>query len=154
MKIYDAKGTNEPFPIGIIVSRFNQDVTKLLLDGAVKRLKELGFNDEDISIAWVPGAVEIPIAAQRMAQWGTQEALICLGAVIQGETDHHLYVSQQVSQGCQHVSLQNDIPILFGVLTTKTEEQANERAGGKHGNKGAETVDAAVETVALLRLLQ
>jgi 6,7-dimethyl-8-ribityllumazine synthase len=147
----DLKDSKSQFPLGLIVSRFNSEVTKLLLDGALKRLKELGFQESQIHIVWVPGAIEIPIVAQRVAQLGTFEAIICLGAVIRGETDHYKYVCQQVSAGCQHVALQNDIPVIFGILTTDNESQAKERAGGKEGNKGRDAVDAAVETVNVLR---
>jgi 6,7-dimethyl-8-ribityllumazine synthase len=153
MKTFDAKGSQAAFSVGLVVSRFNEEITQRLLTGALARLKERGFPEEDIHVAHVPGAIEIPLTAQRMAQWGTLEAIICLGAVIRGETDHYDYVCQQVSQGCQHVSLQNDLPVLFGVLTTNDESQAKERSGGKQGNKGADCVDAAIEMVALLEQL-
>ncbi len=152
MRIIDGKlGDKESFPIGIVVSRFNHDITKGLLDGTVARLKELGFPEDDITIAWVPGAIEIPIAAQRLAQLGTYDAIICLGAVVRGETTHYDYVCNQVSEGCQHVALQNDIPVVFGVLTTENEEQARDRIGGKEGHKGREAADTAVDIVAVLR---
>ena len=139
------------FPIGIVVSRFNREITDKLLGGALSRLRERDFLDSDITVVSVPGAIEIPIAAQRLAQLGTLSAIIALGAVIQGETLHFDYVCEQVSQGCSHVSLQNDIPVIFGVLTTHTEEEALERAGGKYGHKGIEAVDTAVDIVSVLR---
>ena len=151
MKIVEGKDAKMTFSIAIVVSRFNFDVTKTLLSGAKDRLKELGFTDNQITVCWVPGAIEIPLAAQRLAQLGNFEALVALGAVIRGETDHYDYVCQQVSYGCQRVALQNDIPVIFGVLTTAKEEQAVERSGGKHGHKGREAIDAAVEMAAILR---
>lgn len=144
---------NIHFKVGIVVSRFNQEITQALLDGALRRLNELGFSDSEITVMWVPGAFEIPLAAQRLAQEGVCEAIIALGAVIKGETDHYTYVCQQVSQGCQTVSLQNDMPVLFGVLTTNTEDQAKARAGGLEGNKGADCADAAVKMVSALKQL-
>jgi 6,7-dimethyl-8-ribityllumazine synthase len=153
MKIIDAKDSKGRFMIGLVVSRFNKEITQLLLDGATKRLKELGFSEQDITVLWVPGAVEIPIGAQRLAQLGVYDAVVCLGAVIKGGTDHYTYVCQQVSYGCQQVALQNDLPVLFGVLTTENEEQARARAGGAEGNKGGEAIDAAVEIVGALKQL-
>lgn len=151
MKIIDAKDSKTQFSIGIVVSRFNHAITKLLLDGALQRLKELGFSDGQVTVVWVPGAIEIPLAAQRLAQLGVYEAILCLGAVIRGETDHYDYICKQVSSGCQTVALQNDIPLIFGVLTTQNEAQAKERAGGSQGHRGRESVDVAVEMAAALR---
>lgn len=151
MKIIDARQKSLTFNVAVVVSRFNDNITQKLLDGCLKRLKEKQFSDNQITVVWVPGAVEIPIAAQRLSQQGTFDAIIALGAVIRGDTSHYDYVCEQVSQGCQHVSLQNDLPVLFGVLTTENEAQALDRAGGAHGNKGADAVDAAMETVCVLR---
>lgn len=151
MKIIDAKDSQIQFPVAVVVSRFNLEITQRLLDGCVGRLKERGFSESQITVMWVPGAVEIPLAAQRLSQLGLFEAVICLGAVIRGDTDHYTYVCEQVSDGCQQVALQNDVPIIFGVLTTENEEQAVDRCGGKSGHKGEEAVDAAVEIVAALR---
>jgi 6,7-dimethyl-8-ribityllumazine synthase len=153
MKIIDSKDSKLQFPVAVVVSRFNREVTELLLNGCTSRLKEQGFNDSQITVVWVPGAVEIPLAAQRLAQLGIFDAVICLGAVIRGDTDHYTYVCEQVSNGCQHVALQNDLPIIFGVLTTDTEEQAMDRCGGKHGHKGSDSADAAIEMVSTLRQL-
>jgi 6,7-dimethyl-8-ribityllumazine synthase len=151
MTIIDEKNAALQFPVAVVVSRFNEEITLALLDGALTRLRERRFGEDQITVVWVPGAVEIPLAAQKLAQMGKYDAIIALGSVIRGDTDHYDYVCQQVSQGCQHVSLQNDLPVLFGVLTTNDEAQAKARAGGEHGNKGRDAVDAAVETVALLR---
>jgi 6,7-dimethyl-8-ribityllumazine synthase len=137
--------------IGIIVSRFNQDITEQLLTGALSHLKQQGVADSAITLLRVPGAVEIPIAAQHLAKSGKYAAIICLGAVIQGDTDHHLYVNEQVSQGCQQVMLKYDLPVIFGILTTHTEEQAWQRAGGTHGHKGQEAAEVALEMIALLQ---
>ena len=138
------------FNIAVIVSRFNEEITQKLLQGALSRLSELGFTPEQIKVVSVPGAIEIPLTAQRLAKTKKYEAMICLGAVIQGETKHFDYVCQQVSHGCQHVSLTHDIPVIFGVLTTDTEEQAYDRVGGKHGHKGREAADVAYELVQTL----
>ncbi len=155
MKVIDAKNSakdgRSPFNVAIVVSRFNSEVTEKLFAGAKGRLKELGFGADEVTACYVPGAIEIPLAAQRLAQIGVYDAIICLGAVIRGETGHYDYVCEQVSQGCQHVALQNDLPVVFGVLTTDNEAQAMERAGGSHGNKGIDAVDTAVEMVAVLR---
>ncbi len=141
----------KPFPIAVVVSRFNEEITSGLLEGAVARLRELEFEDSQVTIVKVPGAVEIPLVAQRLAQLGSFDAIVCLGAVIRGETTHYDYVCEQVSQGCQHAALQNDLPVIFGILTTENEEQARDRIGGKHGHKGRDAVDAAVEMVSVLR---
>lgn len=139
------------FNIGVVVSRFNEEVTQKLLDGANQRLEELGFDSEQITVVWVPGAIEIPLTAQRLARSGQFEAIICLGAVILGETKHFDYVCQQVSYGCQQVALTQDIPVIFGVLTTDTEEQAFARAGGEQGHVGRSAVDTAFQMISTLR---
>lgn len=145
---HDIKGQ---FNIAIVISRFNEKVTNALYDGTVQRLKELEFSDEQITAVWVPGAVEVPITAQRLAKQECFEAIICLGAVIRGETDHYDYVCQIVSDGCLQVSLNADIPVIFGVLTTENEAQALDRCGGQHGHKGRYCADAAFEMVSVLR---
>lgn len=150
MQVLNVQNVPGCFNIAIVISRFNQDVTKKLHEGALKRLKELGFSDDRITLAWVPGAVEIPITAQRFASSGKFEAIVCLGAVIYGETKHFDYVCQQVSQGCQTVALKHDIPVIFGVLTTNTLEQALDRVGGKKGNMGEEAINTAYEMVSIL----
>jgi len=151
MNIITPQKIKEHFNIGIVVSRFNSEITEALLDGALKRLKELEFVNEHITVVWVPGAVEIPLMAQQLVKTDTYEAVICLGAVIRGETSHYDYVCQQVSHGCQKVALENQIPVIFGILTTETEEQALDRVGGKHGHKGEDAVNAAMEMVSVLR---
>lgn len=134
----------------IIVSRFNQEVTDRLLDGALARLAEKKVQKDQITIINVPGAVEIPLAAQLIAKKGDYSAIICLGAVIRGETNHYDYVCQQVSLGCQRVMLDHSIPVIFGVLTTDNDIQALDRVGGSHGHKGKDAVDAAIEMVSIV----
>jgi 6,7-dimethyl-8-ribityllumazine synthase len=151
MKIVDCKDAKSSFAVALVCSRFNGEITKSLLEGCVARLKEAGFSENQITVMWVPGAIEIPIAAQRLAQQGVFEAVICLGAVIRGETDHYDYVCDQVSQGCQHVALQNDIPVVFGVLTTRDEAQARARSSTKENHKGREAAESVIEIVSALR---
>lgn len=139
--------------IAIAVSIFNEDITTALLEGALSRLSELGVDKKNIEVVKVPGAIELPLTAKLMAQSQKYQAIICLGAVIRGETDHFDYVCQQVSNGCQNVMLSYNLPIIFGVLTTKNVRQALDRVGGKHGHKGREAADAAItmiNTVAML----
>jgi 6,7-dimethyl-8-ribityllumazine synthase len=150
MKVLNVQNVPGCFNIAIVVSRFNQDITQKLHDGALQRLKELGFPDDRITVAWVPGAVEIPITAKRFALTGEYEAIICLGAVIYGETKHFEYVCQQVTHGCQTVALSHDIPVIFGVLTTDNMAQAQDRVGGKKGHMGIEAANAAYEMVSVL----
>lgn len=142
------------FPVAIVVAKFNEKVTGLLWNAAVERLRILAFSEEQITVVKVPGAIEIPITAQRLANTGLYEAIICLGAVIHGETDHYDYVCNQVSEGCQRVALDQDIPVIFGVLTTQSEEQALARALHDGRNIGREAVDTAVEMVAVLRKVE
>lgn len=141
----------QTYNIAIVVSRFNPDITEKLLKGALDRLKELGFQNDQITTIRVPGAVEIPITTQRLAQTEKFAAIICLGAVIFGETRHFDYVCQHVSQGCLQVSLTHNIPVLFGVLTTDNIEQAHERAGGSKGNMGRYAADSAYELISVLQ---
>jgi len=153
MRRFNAKEKKVTFPVALVVSRFNEEVTSKLIEGAHARLQELGFDEGQITVVDVPGAVEIPLALQRLAGLKEFDALIALGAVIRGETSHYDYVCNLVSQGCQEISLQFKLPVIFGVLTTENEEQAFDRCGGKHGHKGKDAVDAACEMVALLRAL-
>ncbi|WP_272482619.1 6,7-dimethyl-8-ribityllumazine synthase [Legionella israelensis] len=141
---------NTSFPIAVIVSRFNQPVTEALKQGALQRLSEKGIHSEDIILIEVPGAVEIPLVAKKLAQQNEIKAIIALGAVIRGETSHYDYVCSQVSEGCQRVMLDYEIPVIFGILTTENEEQAQERAGGIHGHKGVDAVDCALEMVSIM----
>ena len=138
------------YKLAIVASRFNEEVTQRLLDGAIARLKELNFEDEKVNIVSVPGAIEIPVVAQRLARTKDYAAIICLGAVIRGETTHYDYVCDQVSMGCQRVAIDESLPVVFGVLTTENEEQAFERLGGSHGHKGRDAVDTAIEMVSVL----
>jgi 6,7-dimethyl-8-ribityllumazine synthase len=153
MRRFNAKDKKVTFPVALVVSRFNEEVTSKLLEGAHARLQELGFDEGQITVVDGPGAVEIPLALQRLAGLKEFDALIALGAVIRGETSHYDYVCNLVSQGCQEISLQFKLPVIFGVLTTENDEQAFDRCGGKHGHKGKDAVDAACEMVALLRSL-
>lgn len=137
--------------IAVVTSRFNEEITQKLLEGARRRLVECHIPESNCLFITVPGAVEIPLAVQRIAHLAKYDAIIALGAVIRGETTHYDYVCQQVSQGCQRVMLENDVPVIFGVLTTENEEQALDRLGGKHGHKGADAVNAAIETVRALK---
>jgi len=137
----------------IIVSRFNQSITDKLLQGALSRLIEVNISRENIHIINVPGAVEIPLTAQLLAKTQQYAAIICLGAVIRGDTDHYDYVCQQVSQGCQKVMLDAEIPVIFGVLTTNNIEQAEDRVGGREGHKGIEAADAAIAMVKIVEAL-
>ena len=140
--------------IAIVVSLFNESVTQPLLDGALARLEELGVDTATVPIARVPGSIEIPLIAQQYARNGQFEAVICLGAVIRGETSHYDYVCQQVSNGCQQVALRHNIPIIFGVLTTENRAQALDRVGGGRGHKGRDAVDAAVDMIRVMRELK
>jgi len=137
----------------IVVARWNESITSKLLEGAVSALVENGVADEAIDVAWVPGSFEIPLVAQRMADSGAYSAVICLGAVIRGETSHDLHINRAVSLAISQIALTANVPVLFGVLTCETMEQAIERAGGKAGNKGAECAEAAIHMVGLLRNL-
>lgn len=151
MCVIDYQETRLQFPIAIVVSRFNHEHTRVLLDGTLSRLQELDFAQNQITVVWVPGAVEIPIVCNRLAKSGNHDAIIALGVVIRGETDHYDYVCRQVSQGCQRVSLKHEVPVIFGVLTTHDDAQTRDRLGGAHGHKGKYCADAAVEMVAVMR---
>jgi 6,7-dimethyl-8-ribityllumazine synthase len=147
--VFDGQGLR----VAIVAARFNEAVTQRLLDGAVDCLRRQGVADEDISIARVPGALEIPLAAQRLAQSGEVDAVVCVGAVIRGATPHFEYVATQAAAGVTAAALATGVPITFGVLTTDDRDQADERAGGKLGNKGFEAAQAALEMANLLAVL-
>ena len=151
MKIYEGELVSEGIRVGIVAARFNEFIVSKLLSGCEDGLLRHGVRSEDIAVAWVPGAFEIPLAAQAMAKSGKYDAVITLGAVIRGATSHYDYVCAEVSKGVANVSLNTGVPVLFGVLTTDTIEQAIERAGTKAGNKGAECAQGAIEMVNLLR---
>ncbi|EDU35982.1 6,7-dimethyl-8-ribityllumazine synthase [Clostridium sporogenes] len=153
MKIYEGKLTAEGLKVGIVVSRFNEFITSKLLAGSIDCLKRHGAKEDNIEICWVPGAFEIPVIAKKMASKGKYDAVICLGAVIRGATPHFDYVSSEVSKGVAHVSLDKEVPVIFGVLTTDTIEQAIERAGTKAGNKGYDAAMSAIEMSNLIKIL-
>ena len=144
---YDGKDLR----IAIVVSRFNSPVTEKLLDGALDGLSSNRVKDEDITVAWVPGSFEIPAVAQTLADCGEFDAIICLGAVIKHETDHYIHVATKTANGIAAVSIETGVPTIFGVLTTDTELQAIERAGGKEGNRVHDASLAAIETANLIR---
>jgi len=146
----DAKGLT----FGIVVGRFNSFIAERLLDGALDGLVRHGADDSKIDVLRVPGAFEIPLAAKKMAELKKYDAIICLGAVIRGSTPHFDYVASEVSKGVAHVSLDSGVPVIFGVLTTDTIEQAVERAGTKSGNKGFDAAVTAIETANVFRVLK
>lgn len=139
--------------IGIVAGRFNEFITSKLLSGAQDALVRHDVKDDNIDVAWVPGAFEIPLIADMMAKSGKYDAVICLGAVIRGNTSHYDYVCSEVSKGIAHVSLESGIPVMFGVVTTENIEQAIERAGTKAGNKGFDVAVGAIEMINLIKNL-
>ena len=153
MRTFEGKQVAEKIRVGIVAARFNEFITSKLLGGAIDGLVRHNVNEDDIDVAWVPGAFEIPLIAKKMAFSGKYDAVIALGAVIRGSTSHYDYVCSEVSKGIANVSLQADIPVMFGVLTTENIEQAIERAGSKAGNKGFECAAGAIEMVNLIREL-
>ncbi len=152
-KILEGKLLAEGRKFGIVVSRFNDFISDRLLGGAIDALIRSGANDADIEIAKVPGCFEIPLLAKKMAKKGCYNAVICLGAVIRGSTPHFEYVSAEVSKGIAHVSMESEIPVIFGIITTDTIEQAIERAGTKAGNKGWSAAITAVEMANLIEIV-
>lgn len=151
MKTLEGKLTVGEMRIGIVAARFNEFITSKLLGGAMDGLRRHGVAEDDIHVAWVPGAFEIPLIASKMAKSGRYDAVICLGSVIRGSTSHYDYVCNEVSKGIAAVSLESGIPVMFGVLTTENIEQAIERAGTKAGNKGYDCALGAIEMVNLIR---
>lgn len=154
MKVFEGKLVSKEIRVGIVAARFNEFITSKLVGGALDGLKRHDVPEEHVDVAWVPGAFEIPLIASKMAKSGKYDAVICLGAVIRGATSHYDYVCSEVSKGIAGVSLSSDIPVMFGVLTTDTIEQAIERAGCKAGNKGFECATGAIEMVNLIRELE
>ena len=136
--------------VAVVVARFNEIVTRKLLEGALEGLRVHGVDDEDVDVGWVPGAFELPVVARRLAASWTYDAVICLGAVIRGETSHFDHVAGQAALGIRTAAEDTGVPVIFGVLTTDTLEQAIDRAGGKHGNKGWDAAMAALETASVL----
>ena len=153
MNVLEGKLVAEGMKIGIVCARFNEFITSKLLGGAMDALVRHGVADSYVDVAWVPGAFEIPLAAQKMAATGKYDAILCLGAVIKGSTSHYDYVCAEVSKGIATVSLSSGLPVLFGVLTTDNIEQAIERAGTKAGNKGYDVAVSAIEMVNLFKNL-
>lgn len=153
MKTIEGKLLAQDLKVGIVAGRFNEFITSKLLSGAVDCLVRHGAREDDITVSWVPGAFEIPLIAQQMVKKGQYDAVICLGAVIRGATPHFDYVSNEVTKGVAQVGLNNDLPVIFGVLTVDTIEQAIERAGTKAGNKGWEAALTAIEMANLIKAL-
>ncbi|MFT4145967.1 MAG: 6,7-dimethyl-8-ribityllumazine synthase [Mobilitalea sp.] len=154
MKTYEGKLVSRDIKIGIVAARFNEFITSKLLGGALDALVRHEVKEENIEVAWVPGAFEIPLIASKMAKSNKYDAIICLGAVIRGSTTHYDYVCSEVSKGIAHISLNSDIPVMFGVLTTENIEQAIERAGSKAGNKGFDCAVGAIEMINLIREIE
>ena len=154
MRTLEGKVVAREIKVGIVAARFNEFIVSKLVAGARDGLLRHDVKDEDIDLAWVPGAFEIPLIASKMAKSGKFDAVICLGAVIRGATSHYDYVCSEVSKGIASVSLTSDIPVMFGVLTTDNIEQAIERAGTKAGNKGYDCALGAIEMVNLVRQLE
>ena len=154
MKVFEGKVVSENIKIGVVAARFNEFIVSKLVGGALDGLKRHGVDENDVEIAWVPGAFEIPLIAKKMAECGKYDAVICLGAVIRGSTSHYDYVCNEVSKGIATVSMNAGIPVMFGILTTDNIEQAIERAGTKAGNKGYDCALGAIEMVNLIREIE
>ena len=154
MNVFEGKVVSEGMKVGIVAARFNEFIVSKLVAGAQDALVRHDVKEEDIDLAWVPGAFEIPLIAFKMAKSGKYDAVICVGAVIRGNTSHYDYVCNEVSKGIASVSLETGVPVLFGVLTTENIEQAIERAGTKAGNKGYDCALSAIEMVNLIKELE
>jgi len=150
-RVFEGQLTAGGLRFGVVVSRFNEFISRKLLDGAMDALVRHGADAGQIDVVWVPGSFEIPTAARRLAESGRYAAVICVGAVIRGATPHFQYIAAEVAKGVAQVALTGTVPVTFGILTTDTIEQAIERAGTKAGNKGADAAVAAIEMVDLLR---
>ena len=153
MRVLEGKLVDSGIKVGIVAARFNEFIVSKLVSGAEDALLRHSVNPDDISVAWVPGAFEIPVVAKKMAMSGKYDAVICLGAVIRGATSHYDYVCNEVSKGIASVSLESGIPVMFGVVTTENIEQAIERAGTKAGNKGYDCAMGALEMIDLMKQL-
>ncbi|MEM1243348.1 MAG: 6,7-dimethyl-8-ribityllumazine synthase [Pseudomonadota bacterium] len=151
MPVITANPIKEKIKLALVLSEFNTSVTERLYEGAINRLKLLRFDEDQYTTVKVPGAIEIPLVTQRLAASKQYHAIVMLGAVIRGETTHYDYVCQQVSQGCQTISLKYDLPVIFGILTTENKEQALARCGGKKGDKGSEAVDTALAMISIMQ---
>lgn len=154
MKTLEGKLVSRDIKVGIVAARFNEFITSKLLSGAMDGLIRHEVAQEDVEVAWVPGAFEIPLIAQKMAESGKYDAVICLGAVIRGTTSHYDLVCNEAAKGVAQVGLKTGVPVLFGVVTTDTIEQAIERAGTKAGNKGYDCATSAIEMVNLIRQIE
>ena len=154
MNVFEGKVVSEGMKVGIVAARFNEFIVSKLVAGAQDALVKHDVKEEDIDLAWVTGAFEIPLIASKMAKSGKYDAVIALGAVIRGSTTHYDYVCSEVSKGIANVSLNSDIPVMFGVITTENIEQAIERAGTKAGNKGYDCALGAIEMVNLIRNIE
>lgn len=152
-KVLEGNLVGTGLKIGIVVSRFNEFITSKLFDGAVDALRRHGINEDDVTVMWVPGAFEIPLAAKKLVEHNGFDAIITLGTVIRGATPHFEYVSSEVAKGVANIGMQSGIPIMFGVLTTDSIEQAIERAGTKAGNKGYEAAVGAIEMANLYKMI-
>jgi len=151
IQVMEGKVVAEGMKIAIVAARFNDFIVSKLVSGAVDGLVRHGMSEDEITLAWVPGAFEIPVLAEKMAKSGKYDAVICLGTVIRGATSHYDYVCSEVSKGIAHASMETGIPVMFGVVTTENIEQAVERAGTKAGNKGYDCALGAIEMVNLMR---
>ena len=154
MRTFEGKFNGENIKIAIVAGRFNEFITSKLVGGALDVLKRNDVSEENIDIAWVPGAFEIPLITKKLANTGKYDAIIALGAVIKGSTPHFDYVCAEVSKGVAQISLQTDLPVIFGVLTTNNIEEAIERAGTKAGNKGADAAFSAIEMINLIKEIE
>ncbi len=150
-KTYEGPLAAQGIRFGIVASRFNEFITRKMLDGALDALKRHGADEGAVEIAWVPGSFEIPLVAQKMAAGGKYDAVICIGAVIRGSTPHFDYIAAEVTKGIAHAGMSTGVPVIYGVITTDTIEQAIERAGTKAGNKGYDAAESAIEMANLLR---
>ncbi|WP_368252499.1 6,7-dimethyl-8-ribityllumazine synthase [Enterococcus sp. 2201sp1_2201st1_B8_2201SCRN_220225] len=153
MTQFEGTFSEKGIKVGIVIARFNEFITAKLLSGAKDNLLRHGVNEVDIDVYWVPGAFEIPFITKKLVQTGKYDGVITLGAVIRGATTHYELVSNEVAKGVAQIGLNSDIPVMFGVLTTETIEQAIERAGTKAGNKGSETAQGLIEMISLNRLI-
>ena len=154
MRVLEGKVVAGEVKIGIVAARFNEFITSKLLGGALDTLARHGVKDDDISVAWVPGAFEIPLISEKMAESGKYDAVIALGSVIRGSTSHYDLVCNEAAKGIAQVQMKTGVPVLFGIITTENIEQAIERAGSKAGNKGSECAESAIEMVNLIRQIE
>ncbi|MDI6816544.1 MAG: 6,7-dimethyl-8-ribityllumazine synthase [Actinomycetota bacterium] len=153
MQVYEGNLIGEGLKVAIVVGRFNDFIGSKLLDGALDALKRHGLDEGDVHVAWTPGAFEVPLIAKKLADSGRYDAIICLGAVIRGSTPHFDYVAGEVAKGIARINLDSGVPVIFGVVTTDSIEQAIERAGTKHGNKGWQAAVSAIEMANLMKTL-